>query len=296
MPSYFNQVLNPNMFLTASMRETIEDIRTAFLSCSFVRTVQSGSVDNISTLNPPTGTPSLTIPITYDVFAFNDSWQSTNPLFIKVRYFPLGTSNLYLMSLGIQMGTAHNNSGSFTGVDTTTELSYFSNSVPSPTSGSTIHAWGDGGAIAFTMFPQNAMGTFFVSERLYDINGQPTGSGFHMVGITNTLGSKTIYSQTAFYGQAPAPQESTYIPNSRPSRVPSLYDGRYIAGLVYPFYGRPLNPSPNILVGNSTDLATNLQRIKYTVYGTERGYINAGSFLAGSTTINSNVRFLLRIE
>jgi len=287
MASYYKSILNPNMQVAASLVETVSSVREAFTTCGFTRTVQSGSLDNLNTLTP-FGTANQQY--TYDVFAFNDSWQSTNPLFIRVRYFSGGQING--VQLYCQMGTAHNSSGSFTGIDTLTEISNVAAYTTTPVSGSTIHGCGDGSFMTVAYFPQMATGQFFVFERLYGTNGQPTGSGFHMLGTEgNVVATKILYSQTAIYGNAPASRESGFIPNSKSSRRPSLFDGRFVAGLIYPFAGRPLNPTPNILVAFTADVNAILQTVPYTVYGTQRDYINFGT---NSPNMYTNNVFLLR--
>lgn len=287
MATYFKSIVNPNTQMTASLHETISSVRDAFISCGFTRTVQSGSLDNITTLIPLAATNQQ---YTYDVFAFNDAWQATNPLFIKVRY--MSGVGITTVNLFCQMGTAHNSTGSFTGIDTLTEITNPGTSTVTVVSGSSIHGCGDGSFMTLAVFPQMSTGQFFVFERLYTTTGQPTGSGFHMIGTDGSGGaSKNLYSQTALYGSAAASRESGFIPNSKSSRSPSLYDGRFVAGLIYPFAGRPFNPTPNILVAFSTDVTTTLQDLRYTMYGAEQQYINLGSNLS---FLYNNGRFLLR--
>jgi hypothetical protein len=296
MPSYYTAVVNPNTQLTASFRETVEDIRNAFLSCSFTRTVQSGSIDNISALNPPITNDQQ---ITYDIFAFNDALQSTSPLFIKVRYRGSGGNapSCNGIQLWTSMGTAHDNSGSLTGIDALTEVGIASATSFAIVSGSTINASGDGSYMSLVVFPQMLHTQLAVFERLYDINGQPTGSGFHMLATDVNRTVKTLHSQMALVGKTPATRETIWIPNSRPSRAPSLYDGRLVLGLIYPFFGKPYNPSPNILVGTSTDFPNTLQAVRYTVYGAERLYMALGSnFNVANCQLYTNGRFLLRMS
>lgn len=294
MATYFNTVANPNMQTTASLRETIGDIRDAFSACGFTRTTQSGSVDDLSTLTPRTSVGM----VTYDVFAFTDALQAVSPLFIKIEYYVNGVSLPTTSQIGLfaQMGSSIDNSGSFLSINTLTALGNTHGSSTTIVSGSTIHANGDGSYMTLCVFPQMDSAQFLVFERLYDINGQPTGSGFHMLGTDARTGaSKTIYSQMALTGQAPSVRESVWLPNSRSSRAPALYDGRLVLGLMYPFYGKPYNPSPNILIGTSTDFPNTLQSIKYTMYGTERSYIALGSiFNQTNSRIYSDSRFLMR--
>lgn len=293
MPSYYNVVDVNNFGDPLRQGQMLSIVRNAFLSCSFTRTTQSGSVDNLYSLGVRSAGNQL---LTYDIFAFNDVWQPTNPLFIRVVYNSGGSAQA--IRLDFQMGTAHNSSGSLTGPSTLAIVSGTQLSGVTPTSGSPFFASGDGTYFSMVAFPDQTQNSqLAVFERLYDNNGNPTGSGFHMVATTAAQAAKQVFSQAAFWGSAPAPQESTVIPNSRPSLAPALYSGRLVLGLVYPIIGFLQNPSPNILIGNSTDFAQQYAKLRYTVYGTERTYINAGSaFGQTNSQIYTNGRYLVRSE
>ena len=295
--------MSDNFQVSASMIEQIYAVRNAFLSCSFTRTSQSGtvglcSVDDLSDTSKILGHSSSQQLVTTDIFAFGDSWQATNPLYIKVSYV-VGAKNWHLRT-DWSMGSVHNGSGSLTGVDTLTIIGQSqdsANDASVPTSGTTVWAGGDGSAIALMTFPQHGGSNFYgvaswvVFERFYDSNGQPTGSGFHMIGVpcgtfNGVAVTRTVRSQASLYGTAPATQEvgAGCVPNARPSSVPALYDGRLVLGLIYPMAGVPQNPSPNILLGNTTDLSIAYQTFPYTVYGTTRTYRNVSNRYDDSTT------------
>jgi hypothetical protein len=294
MPSFTQFVDTSNFADSGTIGRSMSAIRDAFLTCSFTRTTQSGSVNDLYSLAPRGAANSL---VTYDIFAFNDAWQGSNPLFIKVRYLSGVAANA--IRLDFQMGTAHNSSGSLTGTSILAEVSGTATAAHTPTSGSPVFASGDGSYMSLISYPTDVtIAQLAVFERLYDNNGNPTGSGFHMVCTSAAAAFKTIYSQMAFYGSAPAPQEDTSIPNSRPSLAPAIYNGRLILGLVYPMAGLPQNPSPNILIGTSADFTQAYQTIRYNVYGTERLYRHAGDRFAQATSARTYAdgRYLLRAE
>lgn len=276
--------------------QTINNVRNAFLSCSFTRTVQSGSVDDLSTLPVEIGNGTVR---TYDIFAFNDSWQATHPLFIRVRY---ATGNAASPQSGFQclfsMGTAHNSSGSFTGTSTLTEISYTANWSYTTQTNQPIHASGDGSYMAMSIYGDQATtAQLAVFERFYDANGLPTGSGFHMVGTNNNSTAKIIYSQACYHGQTPPTRDSIAIPCIRPTRTSLIYNGNLLLGMIFPFVGRPMNPSPNILIGNSTTFPTAYATSTYTMYGSSRTYIVLGSaYTQASSQVFPSSRFLLRYE
>jgi hypothetical protein len=278
----------------SDQRTTIANVRNAFLSCSFVRTVQSGSVDDLTTLS--TSSVQNTIR-TYDIFAFNDSWQATNPLFIKVVYNTgFGATTQQLFYCRFSMGTAHNSSGSLTGTSTLTEVTDTVQNISSPGTNQPIYATGDGSYMTLFLYSSaDTCAQMAVFERLYDTNGNSTGSGFHMV-ATNANGSnKIIYSQACYYGGTPPAREINSIPCVKPTRAPSTYNGTLLLGTVYPFIGKPLNPSPNILLGDSTTFSTPYATQTYTMYGTTRTYrVGTANLSWDPMRIFVNNRFLLR--
>jgi hypothetical protein len=280
------------------MSQSIGNIRNAFTSCGFIRTLQSGSIDDLTTL--PTGGFSATR-LTYDIFAFNDSWQATHPLFIRVRYFTGTAASPPQPGLEcyFSMGTAHDSSGSFTGVSTLTEITNTANWSYSPVqTNQPIYASGDGSYMALSIYGNSALtAQLAVFERFYDANGLPTGSGFHMVGTNNNSTAKIIYSQACYHGQAPPVRDSIAIPCLEPTRNPSIYNGNLLLGMIFPFIGKPMNPSPNILIGDTTTFPTSYLTSTYTMYGTARTYIPLTSAYNNTNSqIFTNTRFLLRYE
>ena len=274
---------------------TIGNIRNAFLSCSFIRTVQSGSVDDLTTL--PTGSQ-IDVVRTYDIFAFNDSLQATFPLFIKVLYFTGPTGTPASFRYHYQMGTAHDSSGSLTGVSTLTTIANTANSSVALAKNQPVYASGDGSYMTLAAYSNSSLvAQLSVFERFYDSSGNITGSGFHMVGTNANESSKAIFAQACYTGLTPPTRDTVAIPCTKPSRVPSTYNGVLLLGTVYPFIGKPLNPSPNILIGDSTTFPTAYATANYTMYGTTRNYIVLSSaFNQASSQVFANSRFLLRYE
>lgn len=287
MPSYL--ATNIPVTLTGSINpstgnkyiaDTIGAVRNAFTSCNFTRLPQqnSGSLSSPSDLNTLLGATSNAQTLAFDMFAFGDSWQATNPLFIKVvyvTYFGIQSLGMYL-----EMGSQQNGSGSITSVDrivsTTAGGSGTNNLFSDRVQGS-----GDGSYISLLVFAGNSIsagnrnGTVFVCERLYDASGQPTGSGFHLL-TTGYPSAGPVTSQTSMHGQTTLSAREQYsVVNSRPSRVPAIYNGNLVLGLIYPYYGKPLNPTPNVLLGEGTTFNTPYSTVNYAVYGTTNTYVAA---------------------
>lgn len=275
--------------------ESIGNIRNAFLACGFTRTLQSGSVDDLTTLSITPATSTLR---TFDIFAFNDIWQATHPLFIRVRYFTGPSSGPSALECYFSMGTAHNSSGSFTGTSTLTEIANTTNWNHTVQTNQPIYASGDGSYMAISIYGNTATtAQLAVFERFYDANGLPTGSGFHMVGTNNNSTDKIIYSQACYHGQTPPARDSIAIPCLRPTRTPLIYNGNLLLGMIFPFVGKPMNPSPNILIGNSTTFPTAYATSTYTMYGSSRTYIPLSSaYNQTNSQVFPNSRFLLRYE
>lgn len=293
MASYFNIVAEGNFANAVRMADMISAVRNAFISCSFIRTAQSGSVDNLYSLSARGAANQL---VTYDIFAFNDAWQATHPVFIKVRYLSGTATNM--PRLDFSMGTANDGSGSLTGPSTLTETTNATTSAATPVSGTVVFAAGDGSYFTMAAFPELGQSAHFaVFERFYDLNGQPTGSGFHMVATNGSGPNKTVYSQAAVHGSGPGVQESIYVPNSRPSAAPAIYNGRLILGLVYPIAGSTYNPSPNVLLGTSTDFPSAFTTFPYTVYGITRQYRALNSIYSqANSRVHTDGRWILRAD
>ena len=274
---------------------TIGNIRNAFLSCSFIRTVQSGSVDDLSTL--PSASQADVVR-TYDIFAFNDGLQATSPLFIKIQYLTGPSSTPGSFRYNYQMGTAHDSSGSLTGVSTLTTIANTANSNTTLATNQPVYASGDGSYMTLAAYSDNSfVAQLSVFERFYDSSGNITGSGFHMVGTNANETNKAIYAQACYAGQTPPTRDTVAIPCTKPSRVPSTYNGVLLLGTVYPFIGKPLNPSPNILIGDSTTFPTAYATANYTMYGVNRTYrVLTSAFNQTNSQVFANSRFLLRYE
>ncbi len=297
MATYYAVTPTASMTTNAQAQaDTIRNVRNAFLSCSFTRMTVSGSVDDLTTLS--TGSVSNTLR-TFDIFAFNDSLQATHPLYIRVGY-RTSLSNPSPPNYTFQMGTAYNSSGSLTGVSTFTEIADDQGPAATVQFNQPVYASGDGSYMTIFIHAATNTAQFAVFERFYDTQGNVTGSGFHMVGVNNT--PKQIHSQAAYYGQTPPTRNTVVLPCILPTRANLFYNGSLLLGTVYPFIGKPLNPSPNILLGNSGTFATPAQSVTYTMYGASKSYIvNPANHVTAATSngmINSdsNLRYLLRYE
>jgi hypothetical protein len=233
--------------------------------------------------------------MTYDIFAFNDSLQATSPLFVKAEY----RTQLFPNSFHVRftVGSAHNSSGSITSVDSMiSNIGSAGGGVIAPST-DRIYASGDGSYFVLAMGLTTAStygGQISLVERLHDEYGAPTGSGFHLLSTGPNNNSISVTSQATYYNATPAQQQSRRIVHSRPSRAPAVYGGNLILGLIYPFLGKPMPPSPNILLGESTSFGL-FTTTNYKIYNTTLSYIAPGTAgLNEFGNIFTNGRWIIR--
>lgn len=300
MPSYSSLDIQLNLSASTNpatgnnyLVDVIGSVRNMFLTCLFTRVEVTGSVDDLTTLSTPTTANSL---IAYDVFAFNDSWQASHPLYVRAEYRTVLTAGGF--GVFVEMGSQINVSGSIISADR-----LVGGTVPSTTGATTpaqsgsIYASGDGSYISSLMFPTSDRSRqVFVCERFYDAFGQPTGSGFHLLS-TGMSGQASLQQSATVYGQARPTPETFNAVTTRPSRTPAIYAGNLVLGMVYPFVGKPMYPSRNLLIGESTTFTTLYQTVNYTMYGTSSVYMNAGGTLtrANNHNVYTNARWLVRV-
>jgi len=300
MPSYSKIDVQLNLSASVNpetgnnyLADVLGSVRDMFLTCSFTRVEVTGSVTDLNTLPAPTLANTL---IAYDVFAFNDSWQATHPLYVRANYRT--GINRNAVAVLVEMGSQINVSGSIVSNDKLSgeTIVATSNAVFNQGS-SSIYASGDGSYISSLVFPTNEQSNqVFLCERFYDQYGQPTGSGFHLL-TTGYSGEAILRQSATLYGQSPPTAETRTAVVIRPSRTPAIYNGNLVLGMVTPFVGKPMFPSRNLLMGESTTFTSTYQTVNYTMYGTSSVYMNAGGLLtqANNHNVYSNSRWLVRI-
>lgn len=90
---------------TGSFRAWVSASEDAFNRFGWINTNASGTI-NWQTVNPPNGAAQTR---GYSVWQFNDSFQSTAPVFIKIEYGSSDNANRF--RYGISVGQYHNGSG-----------------------------------------------------------------------------------------------------------------------------------------------------------------------------------------
>lgn len=93
MPTLVRQLpcLQPVATASGSLRNFVSFIRDSFEMAGFVNQFAPGAVDT-SSVSPITTTNRA---FGYDVFAFNDSFQATHPMFIRVEYRNGGDASIF---------------------------------------------------------------------------------------------------------------------------------------------------------------------------------------------------------
>lgn len=200
----------------AGFRAWVAEIVTAlFTTLSLTQTADTGQI-NPATVNRPAPGSSPGTSGGYVIGRFNDTLQSTSPIFFKMEF---GTNSVSATApiIWITVGTGSNGSGTITGTTTarsavTTSVAinsitatYFSNFSYNATQGVFSMAWKANAAV-------DNYG-FLILTRSTDSTGAPTGDAYGLITNSSTA--------TSVNGSAGAAQwysylTSTLLPLSRP--------------------------------------------------------------------------------
>lgn len=85
----------------------------ALLAVGLTHTADTGQIDWTTVLNPASGSAG------YEIWRFNDTLQATKPIFIR---FDFGSQSAGVPAIWVQIGTATDGAGNFTGVSFSTAL------------------------------------------------------------------------------------------------------------------------------------------------------------------------------
>lgn len=103
---------------TGSFREFVRFVNEAFAGSGFVNQFPSGTI-NTASVDPPAVGNQLR---GYSVFAFGDSLQATQPLFVRIDFRSIQTAAINVWGLNLSLGERHDGSG-------TLDSLYFTSSV-----------------------------------------------------------------------------------------------------------------------------------------------------------------------
>jgi hypothetical protein len=210
----------------------------------------------------------------YEIWRFNDSLQSTVPIFLKIEY-GCGTA-VANPSLWITVGSGSNGSGTLTGVLTPRQQISCT-----ATAGAITHFWsGDTNRVAITAFGAGSATSFFLGiERTVDTGGNITAEGALL--IIKHVGN---WNQIA-WNQITGPYTATWelsLGAMGASLAPFGSFGAQIA--IYPIYhnkGIFMNPGLNALVYEGP-LITTGSVVSFTIYGVTHTFMPLGATVSGT--------------
>jgi hypothetical protein len=246
-------------------------------------------------INPATVTrPGVTTMAGYVIGSFNDSLQSTSPIFFKLQFGTLGSATTPAMQ--IQLGTGSNGSGTLTGV-TTANVALTNNATPSSTTTPyvTRGCYNTTDGVLWLSWKLNGngvtnetMGGFMVA-RSNNSSGVATGDAALL--MTNANGTTGAVSSPSYLQSISYLSSLAFAPNNAWGVVPfnvtsSLFGGNTQVGPCFQYtpvwgisnwYG--IGICGEVAVGSTTSLAM--------VGSTAHTYISAGSPF-GSNNFTSN--------
>lgn len=280
--------LNHNTATDAAFRLWGGGISASLATAGLVQTSDTGQI-NWSTV---TTVGTFTV-AGYEVWRFNDSLQSTKPIYLKLEYGTgAATSNV---GMWITCGTATNGSGTLssqagTGTSTTNRISITNTSTTSTAATGSVYVnMPDSSCIGVLAWPGISStfgGFFFMVERTRDPDGTPNSDGYINL-ISNahsTTAGACTFQQRHFYttaqysnnisrGMAPAFDDTALTSLAQGT---TLYPLPFFTGLSPRLGGA----SKLVVVLGKTDVAAN-NSFSMTHYGSSRSWISAG---AGATS------------
>jgi hypothetical protein len=162
----------------ADFQTWCQGIATALVACGLVKTGDTGQQNNATVTRPGTTNTASG----YEIYRFDDTLQSTKPIYIKVEYGTGGATDR--PSLWITVGTGTNGAGTLSG-NVGTRRQNAQNS--SKTASTTLPLYASGAmtstdarvTLAFSVdTAANGNAGMFHVERTLDSSGSPTSDGF----------------------------------------------------------------------------------------------------------------------
>lgn len=297
----------------AAFRAWGSAVNTALAALGLVQTSDTGQI-NWTTVTAPVATNTQT---GYEIWRFNDSLQSTRPIFFRLDYgsHAQGSSS---PQMWLTVGTASNGSGtitshaSWTGTVSAQTSLCIGTTAPSGTN-YCYFGNGDGSAIAMLMWPSQGAwgGGVFAIERTRNADGTPNGDGFYYIRADSSSAAAVVWQQFVFTAGFTQQTSQAYLPTTVWAPAPNNTT-QTIGTTLYPlpvFTGctpKLQGPSQILVVVHKNDLSAHTQ-FTMTHYGTARTWVAAGAGGSSSTggwgywnTVGSNSTypnsFCLRID
>lgn len=166
---------NGNMAATAQFRIWGKAISDGLAAIGMIKTADTGQID-WTTVNKPAATTFAG----YEVWRFNDSLQSTVPIFFNLSYGC--ANNPTHPKLNMTVGSGSDGSGNITGVQINT-IGLIANGTATPEDNSSKLSFmaSDGSGISFIHQIDNSLSSIrsiFIIDRFRNVDGSPNNNGF----------------------------------------------------------------------------------------------------------------------
>lgn len=254
---------------------------TAFTTVGLVYVSQTGDVN--------TGTVTRTGGTSYGfrVYRFNDTLQSTTPIYLK---FELSCTTGASLLIRCSWGTGVNGSGTLTGQ--VSDLGGAGYTSSTGTSATDVRVSGDTNRLTFlvyTTFP-GSLSYIVGCERLKNAAGTDLSTGYWNFVQTN-LTTQTWVQTVPSSGTIPSAQLPWMLQsNSNPSS--STYGGNVFISPVFPLIGALYPPTLSLVVYCNADIV-NGTTVAIPLYGTNRTFLTTPNNYSVS---NGNYRYAVRYE
>lgn len=215
-------------YTVANLRAWINEMRACFSGAGLVQTSDTGQV------NPATTDPAAVADAGYEIWRFSDAEQSTNPIFLRIRY-RRGSAN-GLFTLFVQAGTGTDGAGNLTGtVSSTFDCRIANNSSSNIAGVGTHYAYFGRGTFwladavdstcpAYSTIPR----TFFLVARTRDDTNAIDGRGF-LVCVPNG-GFDYSGANISQFVRTVSGSELVHIANSQYSMIVGTPTNDYLPG------------------------------------------------------------------
>lgn len=265
----------------ANFREWGKKLSDAIVACGLVLVADTGSI-NWTTVT--TGASKRG----FEIFRFNDTLQSTAPIFIRIDY---GQGSYADAAVWWTVGTGTDGSGTVTGNPSAAILCEIYNTGDAT---QTAYVTGSTNWLAWTLMlasPAASMPALLSIERTHDGTGADTNEGLLILNHTGAAIKQMMW----FAASGSGTSESTWgvlFPGSGNSS-----SGSYVA--VYPFFltkGIYTFPPIGFLAGNSNNFTAGVP-FSLTYYGAAHTYMPLATAGANmSLSRGANGMWLLRYE
>ncbi|MCI4437878.1 MAG: hypothetical protein JHC33_13810 [Ignisphaera sp.] len=254
----------------AAFRTANQAISTAIQAVGLIQTSDTGQINWTTVAKPGVAYTFAG----YEMYRFNDSLQSTSPIYLKIEY-GVGMSFSY-SALAFTVGTGTDGAGNLTG-NVSQRATLWSNTADGATR--TSYFSGSTNRLCMVLWPPNSNADWgiFSLERTHDSSGTDTGAGAHIFQASTSgygtlsqylpLGTTTAfllpYTTGGWYCSVPLVGSGVMSPNiyTYPIRNYAMYE-------TLPIF--------NMLHYASTDITVGVQ-VSITGYdGTSRNYLAPG--------------------